>query len=41
VRELAKNIGLPNAERRDSQGLCFIGNVPIKNFLMNKFPIKK
>ena len=41
VRELAKNIGLPNAERRDSQWLCFIGNVPIKNFLMNKFPIKK
>ena len=41
VRELAKKINLPNAERRDSQWLCFIGNVPIKNFLMNKFPVKK
>ena len=41
VRDLAKKIGLPNAERRDSQWLCFIWNVPIKNFLMNKFPIKK
>ncbi|MBQ7616978.1 hypothetical protein IJS64_03170 [bacterium] len=24
VRDLAKEVGLPNAERRDSQGLCFI-----------------
>jgi tRNA-specific 2-thiouridylase len=41
VRDLAKKVGLPNAERRDSQGLCFIWNVPIKNFLMDKFPVKK
>jgi tRNA-specific 2-thiouridylase len=41
VRELAKKINLPNAERKDSQWLCFIGNVPIKNFLMNKFPVKR
>ena len=41
VRELAKKINLPNAERRDSQWLCFIGNIPIKNFLMNKFPVKR
>ena len=41
VRTLAKEVGLPNAERRDSQWLCFIWNVPIKNFLMKEFPIKK
>ncbi len=41
VRALAEKMGLPNAKRRDSQGLCFIGNVPIKTFLMQKFPIKK
>ena len=41
VRDLAKKVGLPNAERRDSQGLCFIWNVPIKNFLMDKYPVKK
>ena len=41
IRELAKKIGLPNAERKDSQGLCFIGNIPMKEFLKQKLPIKK
>ncbi len=41
VRELASRIGLPNADRPDSQGLCFIGDVPIKEFLARKFPKKK
>ena len=41
VREKAKEIWLPNAERRDSQGLCFIWNVPIRNFLMQKFSKKE
>jgi len=41
IRELAKNIWLPNAERKDSQGLCFIGNIPMKEFLKQKLPIKK
>ncbi len=41
VREKAKEIWLPNAERKDSQGLCFIGNVPIRTFLMQKFPKKE
>ena len=36
VRELAKNFGLPNAERKDSQGICFIGELNINNFL-NEF----
>jgi tRNA-specific 2-thiouridylase len=41
VREKAKEIWLPNAERKDSQGLCFIWNVPIRTFLMQKFPKKE
>ncbi len=33
VREMAERFGLPNAEKKDSQGLCFIGKVDIKDFL--------
>ncbi|MBQ7074326.1 hypothetical protein IJM86_04655 [bacterium] len=40
VRALAKKFNLPNAERKDSQGLCFIGNVPIREFLKQRFPQK-
>jgi tRNA-specific 2-thiouridylase len=35
VRELARQAGLPNAERKDSQGICFLGRVPINAFLEN------
>lgn len=41
VRALAKKIGLPNATRKDSQWLCFIGNIPIKEFLLQKLPKKE
>lgn len=33
VRALAKKFGLPNAERKDSQGVCFIGELDMKAFL--------
>lgn len=33
VRELAKKYGLPNAERKDSQGICFLGKVAFDKFL--------
>lgn len=33
VRELAKKFGLPNATRKDSQGICFIGKVNVTDFL--------
>ncbi len=33
VRELAKKHNLPNYARPDSQGLCFVGNVPMSDFL--------
>lgn len=33
VRALARRFGLPNAGKKDSQGLCFIGKVDVKEFL--------
>lgn len=33
VRELAKKFGLYTAEKKDSQGICFVGKVGIKEFL--------
>jgi tRNA-specific 2-thiouridylase len=33
VRALAKTFGLPNADRPDSQGLCFVGDVSLRDFL--------
>ncbi len=33
TRRLARGFGLPVAEKRDSQGLCFIGKVDIREFL--------
>lgn len=38
VRELAKQYGLPNAERKDSQGICFLGKVSIQQFLDHYLP---
>lgn len=34
VRELAKELGLATAEKKDSQGICFVGKVGIKEFLL-------
>jgi len=33
VRKLAKKYKLPNAQRKDSQGLCFVGPIDVKDFL--------
>ncbi len=33
VRKLAHKFGLPNADKKDSQGLCFIGKIDVKDFL--------
>jgi tRNA-specific 2-thiouridylase len=33
VRKLAAKYNLPTAEKKDSQGICFIGKVDMKEFL--------
>ena len=35
VRELAKKYDLPVADKKDSQGICFLGKVKITDFLSN------
>ena len=34
VRALAKKFGLATAEKKDSQGICFVGEIGIKEFLL-------
>ncbi len=41
VRDIARRAGLPNAERKDSQGLCFVGKVDFPSFLKSHIPPKK
>ena len=33
VRELAEKYNLPNARKKDSQGICFIGKINVQDFL--------
>jgi tRNA (5-methylaminomethyl-2-thiouridylate)-methyltransferase len=40
VREIAKKTKLPNAKRKDSQGICFVGKVDIRDFLKEKLKEK-
>lgn len=41
VRDLAKKFKLPTAEKKDSQGLCFIGKVDMKEFLSHYIETKQ
>jgi tRNA-specific 2-thiouridylase len=41
VRKLAKKFDLPTADKKDSQGLCFIGKVDMKDFLKHYLPEKQ
>lgn len=34
IRTIAKKLGLATAEKKDSQGICFVGKVGIKDFLL-------
>jgi tRNA-specific 2-thiouridylase len=38
VREMARQRGLPTAEKKDSQGLCFVGKVNFGYFLRDHLP---
>jgi len=37
VRALARQFNLPVAEKRDSQGVCFLGSVSVEEFLQSEF----
>ena len=41
VRTIAKEQGLVTAEKRDSQGLCFVGKVSLPDFLQQKLAVRK
>lgn len=41
VRKIAEEIWLPNAKRKDSQWICFVGKVDMHKFLEKKIPTKK
>jgi tRNA-uridine 2-sulfurtransferase len=41
VRALAEKFGLPTATKKDSQGLCFIGKVDMKDFLSHYITAEK
>ena len=36
VREIAREIGLVTADKKDSQGLCFVGKISLPQFLQQK-----
>jgi tRNA-specific 2-thiouridylase len=36
VRDIAEKAGLPVATRKDSVGMCFVGNITMKDFLKNE-----
>ncbi len=38
IRQFAEEASLPNANRKDSQGICFLGRVPINQFLQQYIP---
>src|SRR3989338_9092328 len=41
VREMARKFGLPTAEKPDSQGICFIGEINVREFLQQHIPSER
>ena len=40
VRKMARKFGLPNAERKESMGLCFVGKIQLERFLQQRIKPK-
>ncbi len=40
VRDIARKAGLPTAEKKDSQGICFLGQFSLSDFLKEYIPEK-
>ena len=40
VRAIAKEMGLVTADKKDSQGLCFVGKISLPEFLQQKLEVK-
>lgn len=41
VREIARKAGLPSAEKKDSQGICFVGKVDLPVFLQQQLKARE
>jgi tRNA-uridine 2-sulfurtransferase len=41
VREIARNACLPTADRKDSQGICFVGKVDLPTFLQQQLEARQ
>lgn len=41
VRDIARKLKLASAEKRDSQGICFVGKVDLPTFLQQKLEVKE
>ena len=41
VRRIATEIGLVTADKKDSQGLCFVGKISLPQFLQQQLEVKK
>ncbi|PIP76016.1 tRNA 2-thiouridine(34) synthase MnmA [Candidatus Kuenenbacteria bacterium CG22_combo_CG10-13_8_21_14_all_39_9] len=41
VRALAKKFDLPNQDRPDSQGICFLGKIKYRDFLQEQLGVRK
>ncbi len=40
VRDLAQKFNLPNKSRKDSQGICFLGKIPYREFIREHLGLK-
>ena len=38
IRKIAKRFGLPNYAKKDSQGICFLGKISLRDFLKEYLP---